>query len=75
MLDESNQYGCRVGSAVMSVKIWALNETQAADTFQMIGDKVGFFVDQAIEVYETEPEEPPLDNSYGYDVGFIPYDE
>ena len=75
MLDESNKYDCRVGTAVMSAKIWALSETDAADTFQMMGDKVGFYVDQTIEVFKTEPDEPPTDYTYGYDIGFIPYDE
>jgi hypothetical protein len=74
MLDESNKYGCPLGSAVMSIKIWAEDEDHAADTFQMIGEKVGFAVDQAIEIYKTEPEEPPIDKAYGYDINFIPYD-
>lgn len=72
MLNDSNKYQCRVGSAVMSMKVWALNEHDAAETFQMVGYKVGFYVDQAIEIYSTDPEERPLENSYGYDISFIP---
>ena len=75
MLDDTNKYQCRTGSAVMSLKIWARNETDAAETFEMVGDKVGFYVDQAIEIYSTEPDEPPRENSYGYDISFVPYDD
>jgi hypothetical protein len=68
-------FECRPGRAWMAMKIWAADSSESADMIQAIGSQIGFVVDGKIHVYETEPSEPPREKSYGYDIGFTPYDE
>jgi len=59
----------------MAMKAWASDSDEAANMIQDIGMQVGFTVDGNIEIYETEPTEPPKENPYGYDITFSPYDQ
>lgn len=68
-------FECRPGSAVMSMKAWASDLDEALDMIRSIGEQVGFNVSGEVEIYETEPEHPPKDNPYGYDLNFVEYDE
>lgn len=40
----------------------------------VIGERIGFVVNGDIQIYETEPTEPPRENPYGYDINFTPFD-
>jgi hypothetical protein len=42
---------------------------------RVIGKQIGFAVDGRIEVYVTEPDQPPGEKPHGYDIKFTPYDE
>ncbi|WP_207495657.1 hypothetical protein [Aridibaculum aurantiacum] len=66
-------FECRPGTAIIAMKIWALDANQAADVFQSIGGQIGYRVTHDIEVYETDPVKPPEDNPYGYDIQFTPF--
>jgi hypothetical protein len=68
-------FQCRPGRAWMAMKTWATDTAESSDMIQVIGRDIGFTVDGRIQVYETEPDQPPGDNPYGYDIGFTPYDE
>lgn len=68
-------FECRPGRAWMAMKTWATDADESADMIQVIGRQIGFFVDGKIEVYASEPEQPPGANPHGYDIGFTPYDE
>lgn len=70
-----NEFGCPEGSAVMAIKVWAEDEEQAADMLQVIGTQIGFSAKGDIEIYKTEPEEPPKENPFGYDINFTPYSD
>ncbi|WP_298299528.1 hypothetical protein [uncultured Litoreibacter sp.] len=65
----------QTGSAVMSMKVWATTEEEAFDMIEVIGEQVGFDVTGRVELYNTEPEEPPRQNPHGYDIGFESYVE
>ncbi|MCE2571446.1 hypothetical protein [Motilimonas eburnea] len=59
----------------MAIKTWAINSDQSADMLKVIGRQIGFEANGKIEVYKTEPEEPPKENPFGYGINFTPYDE
>ncbi len=68
-------FTCPKGKAVVGVKIWADSNDQAADVFQSIGRQIGYTPLDKIEVYITDPTQPPGDNPYGYDIQFTPYSD
>jgi hypothetical protein len=68
-------FECRPGPAVVGMKIWAVDDDQAAEVFQSIGKQIGYRITDNIEVYETAPVEPPGENPYGYDIQFTPFDK
>jgi len=67
-------YECRKGLAIMAIKTWANDAEQSADMLRVIGRQIGFEATGEIQIYETEPEQPPKDNPFGYDINFTPYD-
>lgn len=68
-------FECRPGRAWMAMKTWATDANESADMIQVIGRQIGFSVDGEIEVYASEPEQPPGANPHGYEIRFTPYDE
>jgi hypothetical protein len=73
--DLANGFECRKGPAIMAIKTWATDADESADMLRVIGSQIGFEATGGIEIYETEPEQPPKDNPFGYDINFTPYDE
>lgn len=71
----SDGFECSPGSAYMGMKAWVSSDEEAADMIQAIGTQIGFEVTGDIQLYHTEPEEPPKDNPYGYDIKFTPFTE
>jgi hypothetical protein len=59
----------------MAMKTWATDTDESVDMIRVIGRQIGFQVDGKIEVYSTEPEQPPGNKPHGYDIRFTPYDE
>jgi hypothetical protein len=68
-------FECRPGRAWMSMKTWATDADESMDMIRVIGERIGFTVDGRIEVYVTEPDQPPGEKPHGYDIRFTPYDE
>lgn len=68
-------FECRPGNAVMSMKTWAIDTDESAHMIRVIGQQIGFSASGKIQIYETEPEQPPGHNPHGYDIRFVPYDE
>jgi len=66
-------FSCPPGSAFMGMKMWAASSDEASDMMQAIGRDIGFTVTGRIQIYETEPAEPPGENPRGYDIGFKPF--
>jgi hypothetical protein len=67
-------FQCPKGNAWMAMKTWASSTGESADMIKVIGQQIGFKVTGKIEVYETEPTQPPSDNPHGYDINFTPYE-
>lgn len=72
--DVADGFDCQNGNAFMGMKVWASDTEEAADMAQVIGDQIGFSVTGRIQIYKSEPEEPPRENPYGYSIKFTPYD-
>lgn len=66
-------FDCPEGNAFMGMKVWAESTAQSADVFQTIATQIGFVITDDIQVYETDPEEPPGENPSGYDIRFTPF--
>jgi hypothetical protein len=66
-------YTCRPGHAFMTMKAWALSPDDAIDMVQAVGGGVGFVTTGHIHVFGTEPELPPKDQAFGYDLDFTPF--
>jgi hypothetical protein len=71
----NEEYRTVAGPAIMSMKTWAENEVDAFDLFSEMGRTLGFEAKGRIQLYDTEPERPPEENRFGYDVRFVPYSE
>jgi len=67
-------FDCRPGAAYMGMKVWASCENESADMAHAIGAQIGFTVTGRVQVYTTEPDQPPSENPLGYDINFTPYD-
>ena len=65
-------FSCRKGRAVLGIKVWASDE--AFDVAISIGQQIGFEANGKIELYKTDPLNPPSEIPSGYDINFTPYD-
>ncbi|MEO8404914.1 MAG: hypothetical protein ABI480_09970 [Chitinophagaceae bacterium] len=66
---------CRPGPAFMGIKVWISSDEEAAEIIQSIGTKIGFEVTGDIQIFDTEPLQPPQDKPYGYDINFTPFEK
>lgn len=71
--DDIQAHECPKGSAFMAMKVWALSTDQAADVFEYVAKEIGFTIADKIDIYDTEPEQPPQEKPYGYAISFQPY--
>jgi hypothetical protein len=71
--EDMKDFSCPPGNAFMGMKTWASSADESADMIQVIGRQIGFNVTGRIQIYETEPTQPPGDNPYGYDITFTPF--
>ncbi|KCZ92980.1 hypothetical protein [Hyphomonas johnsonii] len=63
----------QLGPCVLSLKAWATDADECADMLVAIANQVGFKIAEKIDIYATEPDEPPKDKPFGYDLRFTPY--
>ena len=62
------------GPAYMGIAVWAPNDEDAVEILVEVGKNLGFKVTGNIEIYETDPKEPPKDNPSYYQVNFTSYE-
>src|SRR4051794_14365337 len=53
------EHETEIGPAVSGMKVWAPDIDEAVDMIRVIGQHLGFSPTGDIQVYETEPDEPP----------------
>jgi hypothetical protein len=68
-------FSCRPGKAFMGMKVWASSHDEATDMIRAIGKEIGFELIGRVQIYKSEPAEPPRDNPLGYDINFTPFDD
>jgi hypothetical protein len=67
-------YGTIQGAAAFfTIKVWASDQQEAVNMLAAIGRDVGFDASGEVSVYITDPQQPPKDVSYGYDLDFHQY--
>jgi hypothetical protein len=66
-------FSCSPGSAFTGTKMWATSSDEATDMMQSIGRDIGFAVTGRIQIYDSEPAEPPGESPHGYDIQFTPF--
>lgn len=65
---------CRPGPAILSMKIWASCQDEAFDVFRSVAHQIEFEIDDKIELYDTDPKNPPKVEPYAYDLMFTPFE-
>ncbi len=70
-----HDYGVDQGPAVMAAKIWSISDLDAVEIVAQVGRDIGFRITGNIEIYRTDPEEPPIDKPSVYGVNFTPFSE
>jgi hypothetical protein len=72
--DLEEGFECRKGKAYLGMKVWAISHDEAAEVIQSIGDQIGFEVTGEIQIFDSDPLEPPGENPFCYGITFTPYD-
>jgi hypothetical protein len=67
-------FECRPGNAFISMKTWAASSEESSNMVVAIGTQIGFAVTGRIQIYNTEPSQPPEDVPTAYDIKFTPFD-
>jgi hypothetical protein len=73
MKKKENDFGCPTGAAWMGMKTWATDTGESTDLIRVIGRQIGFEVTGDIQVYDTEPAQPPREKPFGYEITFTPF--
>ena len=63
-------YDCPKGNAYMGLKVWATSTDEASEMIQVIAAQIGFNIQGHINVYTSEPTEPPQKYPFGYGINF-----
>ena len=66
-------FSCPIGPAFMGMQAWAISREEAFDMIRWIGEDIGFSVTGKIQLYDSDPLEPPGPNPHGYGINFTPY--
>jgi hypothetical protein len=61
------------GTAYIGAKIWATHSNEATDMLLRIGSQTGYKITGNIEIYETDPKQPPGDYPEAYSINFSYY--
>lgn len=67
-------FSCRPGPAFIAMKTWASSLDESAAMVSSISRQIGFTITGRIEIWETEPAQPPRESPYGYDINFTTFD-
>ena len=70
----TEEFGARPGPAFLGMKVWASSTAEAAHMARLFANRSGFALQGKIEVYVTEPTEPPREKPHADGVKFTPYD-
>jgi len=74
VLKPNKDLGSVNGRGFFAMKIWAEEHNEAVHMIELYSNQVGLNIDGKIQIYDTEPINPPGDIPAGYDPNFTPYD-
>jgi len=69
----NEQHSAQEGKAYMGMKIWAEDNENAFSIFQRVANEAQFEITGNMELYETDPVEPPSEREYFYGINFSYY--
>lgn len=68
-----DNYNCPPGNAFVALKVWAESDDQAVDILEQEGIDIGFTIKNKVQIYYTDPEQPPGESPIVYSINFTPY--
>lgn len=71
----SEEYAAQSGKAYVGLKIWAENDNVAISMFENLAHDAHFKITGNMELYETDPIEPPTEKQYSYGITFSYYND
>ncbi len=72
-VSDGQTFNCPDGHAYLGMKMWVKSVEECAELFKAVGMQIGFTATDQVEIYETEPIEPPAERTYAYDINFNPF--
>ena len=75
LVTEQKEHGCPAGPAFLGLKLWTGTADEATAMGLAIGRQLGFEVTGRVYLYETEPEAPPGEQPFGYNLNLSPFRE
>jgi hypothetical protein len=73
VVEPNADFNTEPGPSVLSMKAWAKDLEEAGDMIVAISNHLGFKIADKVDIYATEPDAPPKDKPFGYDLKFTPY--
>jgi len=67
------EFSAQPGRAYAGIKVWATDTDRAIDMVNNIAEHTGFKIIGKIEIYNTDPVQPPGENPNAYDINFSYY--
>ncbi|MFT5774194.1 hypothetical protein [Hyphomonas sp.] len=75
VVEPNADFKTEAGPSVLSMKAWAKDPDEAGDMIVAISNHLGFKIADKVDIYATDPDAPPKDKPFGYDLKFTPYAE
>jgi hypothetical protein len=75
VIEADADLGSQLGPAWLAMKAWASSADAAGELVAAIAPQIGAEVGGRVEVYSSEPAEPPRDVPFAYDPSFTAYED
>jgi hypothetical protein len=69
----AEEFRGKPGPAFLGMKVWASSSEEAAHMFRLFAERTSFTIKGKVDVYDTEPSEPPRDEPHAYGIKFTSY--
>lgn len=70
---KSEEFGAIQGHAILGMMLWASSPEEAAHMTRLFAERANFSIEGKIEVYGSEPSEPPRHEPHAYGIKFTPF--
>ena len=69
----NSEFETAIGPSIMGLKVWVTDIEEVEDIVRAVGRNLGFNANGEIQIYESEPEQPPSKNPSAYGANFTAY--